>query len=387
MRVIFHVDLDEFFVGVERALDFRLRGKPVVVMGRKERGVVASASYEARAYGICAGMPLSLAYRLCPQAIFIEGRFSLYKEFSDKFFAILSCFTPDIEPAGIDEAYLDLTGFEPLYGQPKETAKRIKQRINEELGLTASIGIAPSKLVAKVASDLSKPDGLLEVVPGEEANFLSPLPVRLLPGVGPKAEKVLKGIGVRTIGELASLSPSFLQYLFGTTGLMLHQYANGIDNSPVEPPPEAKSISRSITLSKDTLDRSFLEAVLSYLSEEVGAELRSQRKKARCIILKLRYADFETLQRQKRLKAATDDDRVIFGEGKGLLEGILSQRNKLVRLIGIGVSQLEMESQLFLWEGERRKALYWAIDSLRQKYGFDVLRWGRTLPLKGVLAF
>jgi DNA polymerase-4 len=196
-------------------------------------------------------------------------------------------------------------------------------------------------------------------------------------------EKVLHGLGVRSIGELARLSPSLLKHLFGVAGLALHQYANAIDNSPVEPPAEAKSISRSTTLPQDTLDRPFLEAMLAYLSERVGAELRRQGKQAGCVILRLRYADFETLQRQKMLTEVTDCDEVIFSEGKKLMEALLSQRNKLVRLIAIGVSRLEKERQLSLWDGgKRERELNRTKDSLRHKYGFNVLEWGRTFYLR-----
>ncbi|MFC2048273.1 DNA polymerase IV, partial [Chloroflexota bacterium] len=205
---IMHVDLDAFFVSVEQVLNPKLKGKPVVVGGRPGgRGVVAAASYEARAFGLHSGMPLKTASRLCSQTIFIEGSFPKYRNASRKFMAILADFSPFLEPMGLDEAYLDVTGFESIHGSIRQMAMSVKQRVKDELGLCASIGIASSKVVAKVASDLSKPDGLLEVTRGEERSFLAPLPIAKLPGIGKKTERVLKGLGINTIGEL-SITPS-----------------------------------------------------------------------------------------------------------------------------------------------------------------------------------
>lgn len=386
-RCIFHIDLDAFFVSVEQVLNPALRGKPVVVGGDpRGRGVVACASYEARAYGLKSGMPLGKAHRLCPHAIFLSGNFHRYRDASEKFMAILSEFTPDIEPMGLDEAYLDLTGFDPLYGPAREVALRIKQRIKNELGLTASIGIATSKVVAKVASDLSKPDGLIEVPPGEERDFLAPLPISRLPWVGEKAGNTLKRLGVTTIGELARLSPSFLKQAFGVHGEVLHRYANGIDNSKVEPFGPPKSISRSTTFSEDTLDRSFLKAVLHYLTERVGAELRDQGKSARCITLKLRYTDFQTITRNHTLKQAIDTDWTIFKIGCGLLDKALEHRAVPVRLIGIGVSHLADGRQLNMFDpwAEALERLNLAIDRIRGKYGFTAIEAGYTLPLREI---
>ncbi|MFQ5925273.1 MAG: DNA polymerase IV [Dehalococcoidia bacterium] len=387
-RKIFHVDLDAFFVSVERVLNPRLRGKPVVVGGEPGlRGVVASASYEARAYGLCAGMPLTRAHRLCPQAIFLKGSFPRYREASAHFMAILADFTPYLEPVGIDEAYLDLSGFESLYGPAAETALRMKKRIKDEIKITASIGIGSSKMVAKVASDLAKPDGLLEVPPGEERPFLAPLPIANLPCVGPKTEKVLKGMGVTTIGELADLPASLLRGSFGILGETIHRYARGIDDRRVEPPQAAKSISRETTFVEDTLDRPFLRATLRYLSERVGAELRRERRQARCVTLKLRYADFDTITRSRTLREATNVDQVIFDAGLELLERSLGQRRQRVRLIGIGVSSLvgdERQLSMLDLSLERWQRLDRVIDRLRQRYSFTAIQRGQTLLLKQV---
>jgi len=388
MRKILHVDLDAFFVSVEQALNPQLKGRPVVVGSEPGyRGVVASASYEARAYGIGAGMPLGKAHRLCPGAIFLKGSFPRYRAASERFMAILADFTPYLEPVGIDEAYLDLTGFEPLYGPALATALSIKHRVRSEIGITASIGIAASKLVAKVASGLAKPDGLLEVPPGEERLFLAPLPIAKLPCVGPRTERRLREMGVNTIGELASLPASLLKANFGAVGEAIHRYALGMDERGIEPPQAAKSISRETTFMEDTLDLPFLKAVLRYLSERAGAELRRGGRRARCITLKLRYADFDSITRSRTLREATDCDEAIFNTGVKLLEKALCQRRQLVRLIGIGVSSLTGEErQLSLLDSpiERWERLDGVIDGLRRRYGFTAIQRGQTLPLKEV---
>ena len=382
-RKILHVDLDAFFVSVERVINPGLRGRPVVVGGEpSRRGVVASASYEARAYGVHSGMPLAQAYRLCPPAVFLRGSFPRYQDASQRFMRILSDFTPDLEPAGIDEAYLDLTGFESLYGPALETALRIKRRIKDEIGLTASIGIASSKVVAKVASGVAKPDGLLEVAPGEERFFLAPLPIAKLPCVGPKTEKVLRGMGVTTIGQLASLPPSLLKESIGLLGEVIHGYANGVDERKVEPTAAAKSISRETTFAQDTLDYPFLRGTLYYLSERVGAELRRDGKRARCVTVKLRYADFHTITRRRTLREATNADQAIFDVGLERLERLLGYRRQRVRLIGIGVSGLVNDGrQLSLLDSSTQggECLNRVIDSIRAKYGFTAIQRGRTL--------
>ncbi len=381
-----HIDLDAFFVSVEQVLNPELRGKPVVVGGRPDRrGVVASASYEARAFGLHAGMPLATAYRLCPQAIFIEGSFAKYRDASQKFMAILADFSPFLEPMGLDEAYLDVTGFESIHGSIRQMAAAIKKRTRDEVGICASVGIAGSKVVAKVASEKSKPDGLLIVPLGEERSFLAPLPIDELPGVGKKTENLLRGWGINTIGQLAALPPDMLKVRLGVFGAIIHNYANGIDNSKVEPPGAAKSISRETTFARDTLDRSILSATLRYLSERVGAELREQDKQARCVALKLRYADFTTITRRHTLRQSDNTDKTIFDTGLQLLKRELSVGKQPVRLIGIGVSNLvESSRQLDMLDASlpRREQLDKAIDRIRKKYGFNAIQTGRTLPLK-----
>ena len=384
-RQILHVDLDAFFVSVERVLNPDLNGKPVIVGGDPDgRGVVSCASYEARAYGIHAAMPLKQAARLCPQAVFIRGTFARYREASARFMAILGEFTPLLEPMGLDEAYLDLTGFEPLYGPVRETAMRIKSKVHSDLGVTASVGIATSKLVAKIASDMEKPDGLVVVAPGEERSFLAPLPIEKMPFAGPKTREALRPLGVKTIGGLAALPLSVLKSRLGSHGEVLHQYARGIDDREVEPPQEAKSISRETTFAENTLDIAFIKATLRYQSERVGAELRCGGRRARCVTLKLRYSDFETVSRSRTLKETFSDDQTIFDIGTELLDKVLAQRRRPVRLVGIGVSGMAGDGrQLSMLDAstERREQLNQVIDKLRQRYGFSLIQRGDTLRL------
>jgi len=387
-RRIMHIDLDAFFVSVEQVLNPELKGKPVVVGGRPDRrGVVAAASYEARAFGLHSGMPLATASRLCPQAIFIEGNFARYRDASHKFMAILADFSPYLEPLGLDEAYLDATGFESIHSSIRNMAVEIRKRINDELGLCASVGIAGSKVVAKVASDSAKPDGLLEVPAGKEPSFLRPLPVAKLPGIGKKSEGILKVLGINTIGQLADLSLDVLKSHFGAYGKLIHDHANGIGDDKVEPPAEAKSISRETTFDQDTRDLPLLKATLSYLSERVGSDLRQKGKLTRCVTLKLRYADFTTITRQYTLSQAGDTDQTIFNTGLMLLKNELPREKQAIRLIGVGVSSLvETGRQMDMLDSsaQRQEKLNATIDRIRKKYGFTSIQTGRTLRLKDI---
>ena len=387
-RRIMHIDLDAFFVSVEQVLNPKLKGKPVVVGGKPDRrGVVAAASYEARAYGVHSAMPLLTASRLCPQAIFIEGNYKRYREASQKFMAILANFSPFLEPLGIDEAYLDVTGFESLHGSIPAMAVKLKQCVKDELGLCASIGIASSKVVAKIASDKSKPDGLLDVPDGGERAFLAPLQVNRLPGIGKKSEQVLKRLGIGTIGQLAALPTETLKSHFGAFGKLIHDHASGIDDRKVETTIAVKSIRRETTFSRDTKDMATIQATLRYLSERVGSELRQKEKQARCITLKLRYADFTTTTRQQTLPQSADTDQAIFDIGLQLLKNELYRSKQVVRLIGIGVSHLvEAGKQQDMLDpsAQRLENLNVVVDKIRKKYGFSAIQTGRTLQLRDI---
>lgn len=384
-RTIFHIDLDAFFVTVEQVLDPSLAGKPVIVGGRPgSRGVVASASYEARAFGVHAAMPLMRARVICPEAVFLTGHYSKYREYSDVFMSILSDYSPVIESGGLDEAYLDVTGCEN-FGSWQTLAVKIKQRVKQESGLIASVGIAPCKVVAKVASDLSKPDGLIEILSGQERRFLSPLAVSKLPGVGKKTAAVLRSMGIVTIGQLADMPGRLFLDRFGEGMLWLQQHARGIDDSPVEARGEAKSISREITFEKDTSDTRLLTATLRYFAEKLGAELRESEKQARTIGLKLRYADFDTVNRQLSSRLPTDMDDDIFQSGVHLLETALARKGRPVRLIGLEVSNLvagEKQLSLFNAVTKKKEKVDRAVDLIRNKYGFDAIHTGYAIELR-----
>ena len=384
MRTILHADLDAFFVAVEQARDPSLRDRPVIVGGDpRGRGVVATASYEARRYGIYSGMPLATAARLCPHALFLRGDFRRYEEVSRAFHALLSGYTPLVEPAGLDEAYLDVTGCEPVAGAPLDAARQIRARVRDELSLTVSIGVAASKTVAKIASDAAKPDGLLEVPEGQEAAFLAPLAVRQLPGVGPRVEAALASIGVRTLGRLASLPETRLRDLFGRHGARLAERARGLDPSPVAPlaaPP--RSVSREGTFAHDVSDTAALRAVLQSYCESVGSDLRRQGRRARSLTLKLRYGDFTTVTRSLTLDRPAHADDVLYRAAEALLKTALARDSRALRLIGFGVSNLVEDAvQLPLQETPWQQAerLDRAVDRLRLKYGRRCLQRGRIL--------
>ena len=386
-RRVFHVDLDAFFVAVERALDPSLEGRPVVVGGDPgARGVVACASYEARRYGLRAGMPLRQAQRLCPHAVFLPGRYERYAQVSARFHAILAEYSPLVEPLGLDEAFVEMTGTERLLGPAAQVAREVRERVRRECRVTASIGIAGSKVTAKVASDACKPDGLLEVPPGEDATFLAPLPVGQVPGIGPRTVEELGRLGVRTVGELARVPPGVLRRRFGVYGVALHRWATGQDDTPVRPPEAPKSISRETTFPEDTADRPFLLATLRYLAERVGAEVRQEGMRARCVVVKVRYGDFHTVSRQRALAEPVADNESLYRAGEALLLRALAERPMRVRLIGIGVSSLVAgATQLALLDGGpwlRHERLAQALDRVRAKYGFAALQTGRTLLLR-----
>jgi DNA polymerase-4 len=381
-RQILHVDLDAFFVAVEQARDPTLRGKPVIVGGEPGgRGVVATASYEARAFGVHSAMPLKTAQRLAPHAVFLRGDFKEYGHVSQAFHAILAHYTPLVESGGLDEAYLDVTGCEPVVGSARQAAATIRARIQDELGIAASVGVATSKLVAKVASDRAKPDGVCFVPERTEADFLAPLPLRALPMLGPRLEERLRKLGLSTLGQLAALSPKTLEGLLGRQGRVIWQRSRGIDLSPVAGEHTAKSISREGTFSSDVADPEHLRALLRAFSESVGLQLRRQGRRARTVTLKLRYEDFTTISRSSTLPRPLNSNEAIFEAAGALLNGVRQAERRPVRLIGVGASNLVDDAvQLSLEPSREMKAesLSVVFDRVRGKFGTRSLQTGRT---------
>lgn len=350
MRVIFHADLDAFFASVEQLDRPELRGRPVLVGGSPaERGVVATASYEARRYGARSAMPMRTALRLCPpSAVRVAPRFERYADVSRAVMAIFRARTPLVEPLSLDEAYLDMS--EPLARsgiEPAEAAAHaLKHEVRERVGLTVSVGVATSKSVAKIASDLRKPDGLVVVPPGDERAFLAPLPVGRLWGVGPRAEERLRQAGITTIGGLAAADARWLIHLFGKWGGQMHALVGGIDDRPVSPIRELKSVGRETTFAEDVSDRDRLRAVLRRLTEQVAERLRKRNLRGRTVTIKLRHHDFRTLTRQSRLLVPSDAADDIYTTAARLLDGEL--RGSRFRLIGVAVSGFEQSAQLAL---------------------------------------
>src|SRR5579864_2627211 len=378
MKTYFHVDMDAFFVSVEELFDASLAGKPVVVGGQaNERGVVSAASYAARKFGVHSAMPLRTAARLCPHAIFLDGHPERYREYSRKVYKVLKTFSPQVDMASVDEAYMDLTGTEKLHGPPLAAAHRLHDAVKRETALNCSIGIAASRMVAKVASDQAKPNGILWVLPGEEARFLAPLEVRKIPGVGKVTEKNLQACGIRKVGDLAVLDEEFLSQRFGQWGLALAGKSRGLDaggwfDGEVGEDNNPKSISHETTFNEDTADFETLEAVLARLSEMVGRRLREHKLFARTVQLKLRYSDFSTITRAHSLDHATQLDTEIFRQARALLHEN-RKAGSTIRLLGVHASHLESgEGQLSLLEEEKtgrwRKALA-AVDLIRDKFG------------------
>ena len=372
--------MDAFYASVEQMRNPALRGKPVIVGHDGPRGVVAAASYEVRKFGVHSAMPSATARRLCPAAIFVPPDFTAYRDASAGVFSVLREYTPLIEPLSLDEAFLDLSGNRDAREAPEATAVELKRRVDRATGgLTSSVGIATSKVVAKVASDLRKPDGLVVVWPGDESSFLSPLPMRVLPGLGPAAERRLTGLGLRTVGDLAQLPDGVLAARLGSHGAELRRLAAGDDPRPVSVPGLPKSISREVTFERDVSDPTELRRTVRALAQDVTQSLRRHRLWARTVRLKLRYAGFETHTHQATLDAATDGDREFLGVVDRLIhEAIPAPRP--IRLIGIGAAGITEDTQPELFDParDRHHALDAAMDQLRARFGADAV--GRGVP-------
>jgi DNA polymerase IV len=383
--MILHVDMDAFYASVEQRDHPQLRGQPVVVGGSATgRGVVAAASYEARQFGIHSAMPSAKAARLCPHAHFVKPRIAHYASVSRQIREVFERYTPLVEPLSLDEAFLDVTGSIPLFPSAEAIAREIRHAISTELSLNASIGVATNKFIAKIASDLRKPNALVVVPPGTEADFLAPLPISRLWGIGPVSAEKLTTRGINTIAELRKLDEHLLTTLLGSVGGRVYQLARGLDERPVVANREAKSISKETTFETDVADREMLEAWLVHLAEEVGVRLRSHHLKGRTIHLKLRYSNFETITRSVTRAHPTDVTRDLISAGTSLLAQVNLHRP--VRLLGLGISEFRpVEVQLLLFEdpnylpGEKPSRADEVADAIRQKFGQDSLRRAKGL--------
>jgi DNA polymerase-4 len=356
LRRILHCDLDCFYAAVHMRDDPSLRGKPVIVGGRPEsRGVVAAASYEVRAFGVHSAMPSSRAIRLCPQAVFLPPDFRRYRKESEKIFAIYREITPILQPVSIDEAYLDVTEHLGAWGTATAVAREIRRRVREERGLTVSVGVGPSRLIAKIASDFNKPDGLTVVPPRKVLDFLAPLPVRRLHGVGPATERALAEMGVATISDLRSREPDDLAARFGRHGRVLWEFAHGIDERPVETHQERKSLGTENTYSEDLRGLEPMERELERMAVEVADALEKRSLAGCTVTLKVRYSDFTTVTRSRTLAWPTCDARTILRAARGLLRHTTDAPSRAVRLLGVTLSSLVHGggfTQLELFEDE-----------------------------------
>lgn len=386
MRRILHIDMDAFFASVEEVRDPSLRGKPLIIGGLKsdKRGVVSTASYAARKFGVHSAMPLFQAKQLCPHGIFMRGNFAHYQEASRQVRAVLDTVSPLVEMASIDEAYVDVSGSQRLFGGDDAIAAHIKTRIREETGLPCTIAITPNKLVSKVASDEAKPDGYLCIPEGGEADFLKPLALKKLPGVGPRTRETLEAMGVHTVGALAALPEQALQAAFGPAGYGLQRAARGESTTEVTPGGLPKSISRETTFPEDLLDWEKMRRIVTYLAERAAYTLREQGLETRCVTLKVRYADFKSATFAHTLPGPTHLDTEILEALHGLLPKAQERRTR-VRLVGACLSQLSYnQHQLALFGGENAEKwgrVLEGVDAVRQRHGFEMIRSGRSMEL------
>ena len=379
---IIHVDMDAFFASVEQLDNPALKGQPVIVGGRPGgRGVVSAASYEARAFGVHSAMPLKTALRLCPQGVFLPVRFARYGEISKHIREIFHRYTPMVEPLSSDEAFLDVKGSEGLFGSAETIGRKIKEEILNETGLTASVGLGPNKFLAKLASDLRKPDGFVVITLDKIREILDPLPVGRLWGVGKKAELRLQALGYKTIGQIAAANPKALEMAFGPSAIHLWELAQGIDFRVVTPDRLAKSLSADITFSEDIEDKEVLGEKLLDLVEHLGSRLRKKEIKAAVIEVKLRSSDFETRSVSKSLLEPMNETMLLWGEAKALLQKLLKFDLLPARLISVGAVRLvrpgEIQGGLFdtkiiKKQGEIDRTL----DAIKAKFGSESIGRG-----------
>ncbi len=377
-REIIHLDMDAFYASVEVLDNPDLKGLPVIVGGSSDRGVVSAASYEARVYGVHSAQPIVVARRLCPQGIFVPVRMSRYIEISEQIMAIFSHYTPLVEQISVDEAFLDVTGCHSLFGSAIDIAVKIRKQVRQEIGLTVSAGIAGSKLVAKIASDCNKPDGMTVVPHGEEETFLAPLPIKRLWGVGRKTLPALNLLGIHCIGDLARLSLDFLEKKFGKQGRHMYFCARGIDDREVEIDYTTKSIGNEETFERDITDLQRIKKELLRLATKVGERLRRHRFSGRTITLKVKYHDFISVSRSMTLTQPTNDSRELYQAALNLLPRTLAG-SKAVRLVGIAVDKLQEDTcprqlGLFTCAKRNRNDLNRALDQINDRFGSATIK-------------
>jgi DNA polymerase-4 len=386
-RRILHIDMDAFYASVEQVLNPALKGIPLIIGGEKGdlRGVVSTASYEARVFGVRSAMPLKEAIRLCPHGTFMRGNHAEYAKASRKVRDILESVSPDVEAASIDEAYIDITGSLRLFGGDDSIGKYIKDRIRNELDLPCTIAISPNKLISKVASGEVKPDGYICIAAGGEAAYLRPLDLKKLPGVGPKTLAVLQSLGLQTIGDLAELPQEEFLRVFGQQGLALQRTARGVSISEVDPDRISKSISRETTFERDLTDWAELERVLAYLAERAAWSLREDGLETKCVGLKIRYSDFSTFTFAKSLDEPTGLDTTILETLNGLIAKA-KERRAPVRLIGVSLTSLSFDQhQLRLFGKEsddKRERVLQSVDGIRAKHGFKAIHSAKSTEKK-----
>jgi DNA polymerase-4 len=377
-RKILHVDMDAFYASVESVDRPELAGKPVIVGGGGNRGVVSTASYQAREYGVHSAMPIFRARQLCPDGIYLPVRMQRYKQVSQQIMEILLCYSPLVEQSSVDEAYIDITGTANLLGRPEIIAKKIKRDIFKKTGLTCSVGIAPNKFLAKIASDLQKPDGLSIILENEVQEFMRRLPVNKIPGVGSKTLNILRSYGIKTASDILKFSEKFMVGRFGKAGRALLDHARGIDHSPVLSASEPKSFSAETTFSHDVGDITKLKRYLFDQVERVGTELRKRKYMGRTITLKVKFADFKTITRSRTIQVPTFSTGTIFKTASGLLDELGIDRK--IRLVGVGVSKLTRGVRQLLLFGdqkdEKQARLDQTIDKIRDAFGKEIIRRG-----------
>lgn len=385
-RAILHIDMDAFYASIEQRDNPELKGKPVIIGGISGRGVVSTASYEARKYGVRSAMPMTEALRRCPDGIYITPNIAKYRAVSEQIMDIFHRYTPDVEAISLDEAFIDVTGSRKLFGSAEEIGRAIKDSIYSELQLTASVGLAYNKFLAKLASDLDKPDGFFIVTPEDLQDKIWPLPIGRMMGVGAKTAEVLEKIGVKTIGQLAVMDRGLLEHILGKAGRQMHDLANGMDDRKVESIREAKSFGRETTFPADIHDKYMLETVLFTLADDVCHSLRTHHVKGRTVSVKIRYPDFKSITRAITLEQYTSSFEPIYAVVKQLMDQHYKDGTP-VRLIGVTVSNLKSEDAIIEQQDlfidkkavEKVQALNKVLDNLNDKYGGDTVHRARKM--------